>query len=147
MKFIFTKSISKYYTHINPIKFICKCLDWLVENSAIIFLAQNHVVIFVHENSEKSINSLKSYKQSRIREIGIAWEHLYPEDVLNFSSRHYHISKMMLQRGLQGVTYDECYFRILPYLEKWISFWSTYDCIFIEIHMQRMYGGVNSFII
>ena len=99
MKFIFTKSISKY--SINPIKFICKCLDWLVENSAIIFLAQNHVVIFVHENSEKSINSLKSYKQSRIREIGIAWEHLYPEDALNFFSRHYRIFKWYFKEAFK----------------------------------------------
>ena len=47
-------------------------LDCLVENSAIIFVAQNHVVIFVHQIGKKSTNSLKSYKQSRIREIGIA---------------------------------------------------------------------------
>lgn len=53
-------------------KLIFERLDCLVENSAIIFVAQNHAVIFVHQIGKKSTNSLKSYKQSRIREIGIA---------------------------------------------------------------------------
>ena len=53
-------------------KLIFERLDCLVENSAIIFVAQKHAVIFVHQIGKKSTNSLKSYKQSRVREIGIA---------------------------------------------------------------------------
>ena len=60
------------YTNIYQMKLIFERLDCLVENSAIIFVAQKHAVIFVHQIGKKSTNSLKSYKQSRVREIGIA---------------------------------------------------------------------------